>query len=356
MIQRPLSVSVIRNKSGLFPVSAGDVFTSFAVGNMEESGAIRMKTVRVFVASSLKDFKKERLELRELFSRIEQDLGIKIQWLCPETTHRFLRREGSQSVLNQYIRESDFVFLIVGEHMGKYTLEEFNVAWEQFEKTNKPDIRPYFLLSGEMSQDETVYEFQDRLRVDWHYYDDRMSSFAEVKEDMQSILMDWFAHPTHSAAVPYGQQGSNHSATVSRTEVGLQEATSVDEEETFYQEKLKNAEDSGGGELEENSGEVWKRNGFLRCLKALQEGPLFNYPEIELICHKGALMAEKRANPELTPREREDALEEFEKALEQSVDRLEQDRDNENTHEFNERLGALMELRKALWNDPPPTT
>lgn len=218
---------------------------------------------------------------------------------------------------------------------------------EQFNNAGKPDIRPYFLLYGGMFPDDSVFNFRRKLRA-LGYDTDTMSSFEKIKTDMQSVLINYFVHSPDSAAPSDGRRSTN----LPRTEADFQETTSVDKEEPFYREKPKNAEDSDGGEPEKNSGEVWKRNAFLRCLKALQEGPLRNYPAIERIRYQGMDMAKRWAK--LTPNEREDALKAFEKALEQSVDRLKRD-NNENTREFNERLGALMEMRKALRNGPPPT-
>ena len=131
--------------------------------------------MRIFVASSVKEFEVERGQIAEYFDTLNQAHerdGVRIVWYRPETMSRALVRGGSQLPYNEEITECRFFVLLVGQKIGKHTEEEFNLALERFQKTGKPLIFPYFL---NVRADMDVLRFQERLRkeldIDEQYVD-----------------------------------------------------------------------------------------------------------------------------------------------------------------------------------------
>ena len=155
-----------------------------------------MRTVHVFVASSVVEFERERIELGDFFLQLNalyEKQNVRIQWNKPENMSHSMRRSGSQMAFDREIEEADFFFLIVGKRLGKHTTAEFERAWKQFQQTDtengdgKPVIRPYFLLPGGVFPDKKVVDFHERLE-ELGYYTDVSSSLAEIKLDMQIEL------------------------------------------------------------------------------------------------------------------------------------------------------------------------
>lgn len=86
-----------------------------------------MKTINLFIASSIREFYRERLLLGEFIRRSNIDSfrprGFQISlFLCED---EFLN---SQPTYDRYIRRSDIFIAIIGQHLGKYTSHEIEVS------------------------------------------------------------------------------------------------------------------------------------------------------------------------------------------------------------------------------------
>ena len=106
-----------------------------------------MKEVSVFLASSIDEFKYERIDLGDFIRKItdqtiEQDLYLKFS-VCEDMSNS-VSKNRKQEEYNQEIRKSDFFYVIFGKKAGEYTIEELDVAVQQFKETGKPDIYVYF--------------------------------------------------------------------------------------------------------------------------------------------------------------------------------------------------------------------
>ena len=122
------------------------------------------EVVRIFVASSVKEFEVERGQISIYFETLNQAHekdGVRIEWYRPETMSRTLVRGGSQLSYDEKIKECSFFVLLIGRQLGKYTEKEFNLALECFQNIGKPLIIPYFL---NVSGDTNVDKFKERLR------------------------------------------------------------------------------------------------------------------------------------------------------------------------------------------------
>lgn len=86
-----------------------------------------MKIVNIFLASSIKEFEKERILIGDYVRRINEISSAKGYlirlFLCEDEYNN------SQSVYDRQIQKSDIFFAIIGEHLGEFTRHEiFDVA------------------------------------------------------------------------------------------------------------------------------------------------------------------------------------------------------------------------------------
>ena len=144
-----------------------------------------MKKIKIFLASSLLEFEKERMLIENFIRNVsdgfEEKYGIKLQPLLCENFDDSLTEERTQEIYNEIIRDADFCFFIFFTKVGRYTREEFNVAKEQFKLASKPKIYVYFkTVEGESATDE-VKRFMSELENDFGYYYGRFSHVDTVK-------------------------------------------------------------------------------------------------------------------------------------------------------------------------------
>ena len=155
-----------------------------------------MKKVPIFIASSIREFDREREQFSEyldMLNDVHEADGVEIEWKRPETMTHALRKGGSQLPYNKRITQSRFFVLIVGEKLGKHTEAEFNLALEQFNKTGAPVILPYFL---NRRADMDVLRFLERLRKELdigEQYVDTYDNFDQILNSLHIELIRYGA-------------------------------------------------------------------------------------------------------------------------------------------------------------------
>ena len=155
-----------------------------------------MKKVPIFIASSIREFDREREQFSEyldMLNDVHEADGVEIEWKRPETMSHALRKGGSQLPYNKRITQSRFFVLIVGEKLGKHTEAEFNLALEQFNKTGAPVILPYFL---NRRADMDVLRFLERLRKELdigEQYVDTYDNFDQILNSLHIELIRYGA-------------------------------------------------------------------------------------------------------------------------------------------------------------------
>ena len=147
-----------------------------------------MKKIKIFLGSSIKEFKIERMELenfiyktsREIF---EKNYNIQIEPLLCENLDNHLRRGGTQNTINEkYVLESDMCFFIFFTRAGEFTQQEFEAAFEKFRKDGKPKIYIYFknLQDGEKAED-SVREFMEKIDNELSHYHGTFDHIDTIK-------------------------------------------------------------------------------------------------------------------------------------------------------------------------------
>ena len=141
--------------------------------------------IKLFLASSVVEFKRERMELGFHILTLNNlfiDRGVYLWLSSAETLSKAMTPQGSQDFYNQHIQESQYFYLIVGNAIGERTTEEFEVAWRHFKAHGTPEIHTYFRQVADMDkEDQSVTNFKRRLEGLKHYY--------ETFENLDNIKM-----------------------------------------------------------------------------------------------------------------------------------------------------------------------
>ncbi len=148
-----------------------------------------MKEIKLFIASSIVEFGEEREKLLSLFYTLNQayeKYGVRFQVICCENLSHAVSAGRKQEEYNQEIRDSKYVYFLIGKHMGAFTFEEFKVAVEQYKKTGEaPLVYTFFKTFTDGGQsDDSVRQFMDVLSNDMDHYYSEFSSFDKLKLDI----------------------------------------------------------------------------------------------------------------------------------------------------------------------------
>ena len=167
-----------------------------------------MGTVKIFIASSA-ELKEDR-EKFDLFlydeNRLRIEKGVSLISVKWEYFLNSVSQTGKQDDYNEKLRNSDIVICLFRTKAGKYTVEEFDTALEQFNKTGSPLIYTYFNepeTDGNpisVTPDETISEadrkslgdFKKKLEGLKHFYtrytnsDNLQNQFRKQLDILQS--------------------------------------------------------------------------------------------------------------------------------------------------------------------------
>ncbi len=147
-----------------------------------------MKYIKIFLASSIREFSKERLELESYINKLNTIYirkGLFFELVVCEGLSNALALERKQEEYNQEIRDSQYFYVLFGKEAGSYTVEEFDVALDAFRNQGAPKIYTYFQGLPEEEQEESVKQFMQRLDKELgHYY-----SFFEHLDSIKLNLL-----------------------------------------------------------------------------------------------------------------------------------------------------------------------
>ncbi len=145
---------------------------------LTESTTTRRRSVKIFLASSA-ELRKDRDEFDLYFrqandSYVKQGLYLQIErW---ETFLDAMSETRSQDEYNRKVRDSDIVLCLFKTKVGKFTEEEFDVAYGQFKATGTPKIFTYFKeysissKSAKLADLKSLEDFKEKLNKMGHFY------------------------------------------------------------------------------------------------------------------------------------------------------------------------------------------
>ena len=136
------------------------------------------KHIKIFLASS-KELKKEREQFEIFIHRENQQLykkGIFIELHLWENNIDAMSKTRLQDEYNHAVKNADIFVSLFFTKVGQYTLEEFETAFGQFQKTGKPLLYTYIkeapIHRSDLNRQDvnSLFDFQDRLKELDHFY------------------------------------------------------------------------------------------------------------------------------------------------------------------------------------------
>lgn len=142
------------------------------------------KTINIFLASSITEFKHERNEIGDLIRRlqdvlIDHDIYLKLT-VCEYIDNNISILGRKQEDYNQRIKNCDIFFMLVGEKLGGYTKEEYITA--------KQSNREIHIVFYQKSENPSVIEFKKEIStvLDIHTY--QSTNNKELKYILGKII------------------------------------------------------------------------------------------------------------------------------------------------------------------------
>jgi hypothetical protein len=129
------------------------------------------KITKIFLASS-SELVDDRIAFEIFINRKNKLLvkyGVFLELVIWEDFLDVMSKTRLQEEYNKAIRECDIFIMLFYSKVGKYTEEEFGVAFKEFQENEKPLIYTYFKTGAEES-DESVATFQVKLDALGHFF------------------------------------------------------------------------------------------------------------------------------------------------------------------------------------------
>ena len=143
-----------------------------------------MKTIKIFLASS-EEMTNDRNAFGNLVRRLDniyEKRGIRIQLFEWEDYDAAYNDRRKQDEYNEKVKASDMFLALFHTKAGKFTIEEFNVATEEFRKKASPKVYTYCkdLQEGEYESIELA-EFKKRLFNEMGHYWSRYNNIESMQ-------------------------------------------------------------------------------------------------------------------------------------------------------------------------------
>ncbi len=153
-----------------------------------------MKTIKIFLASS-EELDYDRMAFGNLVRRLDdmyEKRGIRIKLFEWEDYDSAYNDKRKQDEYNEYVKRSDIFLALFHKKAGQFTIEEFDIASEQFKATASPKVYTYCkdLKPGEEESQE-LKAFKERLFNEmghyWCRYDNRESLQFQFVMQLQLV-------------------------------------------------------------------------------------------------------------------------------------------------------------------------
>ena len=153
-----------------------------------------MKTIKIFLASS-EELDNDRMAFGNLVRRLDdmyEKRGIRIKLFEWEDYDAAFNDRRKQDEYNNYVRQSDVFLALFHKKAGKFTLEEFDVASEEFKEHASPKVYTYCKdLQPDEVESTELAEFKKRLFDEmghyWCRYDCRESLQLQFVMQLQLV-------------------------------------------------------------------------------------------------------------------------------------------------------------------------
>lgn len=145
-----------------------------------------MKIIKIFIASSIVEFEREREQIENFIRNVSDDFeerhNIKFKPILCGNADNAMAKGRKQEEYNEDIRNSEMIFFIFFTKIGEFTREEFNVAFSHFREFDKPKIYTYFKeLSDGETMEKSLADFMDTLDNALSHYHSMFSHIDTIK-------------------------------------------------------------------------------------------------------------------------------------------------------------------------------
>ena len=151
-----------------------------------------MKTIKIFLASSIEDLKLDRIVLGDFIRQMNDTYlskGLHFILIKCEDYDSSVSLEGKQAQYDEEIRSSDMAFFLFYSKVGEYTKHEFEIAFENYKTKDKPKIFTYFKYVNSVDDiDKDVKNFMGVLDEKFKHYYKTYSNIDTVKCDLAMIM------------------------------------------------------------------------------------------------------------------------------------------------------------------------
>lgn len=132
-----------------------------------------MKIIKIFLASS-DELLEDRIAFGDFVRRLDslyKKRGISIELFKWEDFEAYYTKRRKQDEYNDKIKESDFFLALFHTKAGKFTIEEFNVAKDEYDRNSSPLVYVYCKdLSTEDIESAELAEFKKTLSEKMEHY------------------------------------------------------------------------------------------------------------------------------------------------------------------------------------------
>ena len=147
-----------------------------------------MKTIRIFIGSSITDLELERFKLMSFIQGLNNkyhERGVFIEGYICEETPNTMRLGGSQEQHNDYIsNESDLTVFMFFHKAGEFTLKELQLAREAFLRQGRPNVCVFFKAVNKAP--DLNEDIQRAVRLVFEDY----GHYYKVFEDVDTVKLE----------------------------------------------------------------------------------------------------------------------------------------------------------------------
>lgn len=147
-----------------------------------------MKTIKVFLASSIDELRKDRAAVGDFFRLLDDgyiEYGIHFNLVKCENYDTAISCEGKQSEYDNEIADSEFCFFLFANQVGDYTKHELEVAFNCLKTTGSPAIYVFFKVDGVNGKIENgVSSFAAELKENRKQY-----NIYKSMEDLYMLML-----------------------------------------------------------------------------------------------------------------------------------------------------------------------
>ncbi|MFT5168569.1 MAG: hypothetical protein ACI8P3_003814 [Saprospiraceae bacterium] len=164
-----------------------------------------MKTIKIFLASS-EELVADRRDFEIFLNRRNKSLikeGTFLELVIWEDFLDAMSKTRLQDEYNKAIKDADVFILLFYTKIGKYSEEEFNTAYREFQTNGKPLIFTYFKDDlGNVTLEESLVQFKSRLS--------EMEHFTIVYKNIESLQLHFFGQLEMLKSTGFMSDSSNN--------------------------------------------------------------------------------------------------------------------------------------------------